>query len=129
MRASSDHISTSHVGSLPRPDEVIAANRARETGEAVDERAFQATLSGAVMDAVRRQQQLGIDVPGDGEFGKSMGQRVNYGSWWRYSWQRLAGIEPGAQTLYEMTPQRSRPGEIVLTSFGDRRDRRALGPA
>jgi 5-methyltetrahydropteroyltriglutamate--homocysteine methyltransferase len=123
MRASTDHILTSHVGSLPRPDELIAANRTRETGETIDEGAFRATLSGAVMDAVRRQQQLGIDVPGDGEFGKAMGQSVNYGSWWRYSWQRLAGIEPGAQTLYEMTPQRSRPGEIVLTSFGDRRDR------
>jgi 5-methyltetrahydropteroyltriglutamate--homocysteine methyltransferase len=129
MRTSTDHILTSHVGSLPRPDELIAANRTREAGEAIDEGAFQATLSGAVMDAVRRQHQLGIDVPGDGEFGKAMGQSVNYGSWWRYSWQRLAGIEPGAQTLYEMTPQRSRPGEIVLTSFGDRRDRSQFAAA
>jgi 5-methyltetrahydropteroyltriglutamate--homocysteine methyltransferase len=129
MRSSTDHILTSHVGSLPRPDELIAANRTREAGEAIDEGAFQATLSGAVMDAVRRQHQLGIDVPGDGEFGKAMGQRVNYGSWWRYSWQRLAGIEPGAQTLYEMMPQRSRPGEIVLTSFGDRRDRSQFAAA
>jgi 5-methyltetrahydropteroyltriglutamate--homocysteine methyltransferase len=129
MRASTDHILTSHVGSLPRPDELIAANRARETGETTDERVFQATLEASVMEAVRRQHQLGIDVPGDGEFGKSMGQRVNYGSWWRYSWQRLAGIEPGSQTLYEMTPQRSRPGEIVLTSFGDRRDRSQFAAA
>jgi 5-methyltetrahydropteroyltriglutamate--homocysteine methyltransferase len=129
MRGSTDHILTSHVGSLPRPDELIAANRAREAGEAVEERAYQATLSGAVMDVVRRQHQLGIDVPGDGEFGKAMGQRVNYGSWWRYSWQRLTGIEPGSQTLYEMTPQRSRPGEIVLTSFGDRRDRSQFAAA
>src|SRR5207244_11605169 len=79
MRRSTDHILTSHVGSLPRPDELIAANRARETGEAVDERAFQETLGAAVIEAVRRQHELGIDVPGDGEFGKSMGQRVNYG--------------------------------------------------
>jgi 5-methyltetrahydropteroyltriglutamate--homocysteine methyltransferase len=129
MRGSTDHILTSHVGSLPRPDQLIAANRAREAGEAVEERAYQATLSDAVMDVVRRQHQLGIDVPGDGEFGKAMGQRLNYGSWWRYSWQRLAGIEPGAQTLYEMTPQRSRPGEIVLTSFGDRRDRSQFAAA
>ncbi len=28
MRMSTDHILTSHVGSLPRPDELIAANRA-----------------------------------------------------------------------------------------------------
>src|SRR5712692_5574835 len=122
MRRSTDHILTSHVGSLPRPDQLIAANRAHDAGE-IDEAAFQQTLGAAVIEVVRRQHAAGIDVPGDGEFGKSMGQRVNYGSWWRYSWQRLSGIEPGDQTLYEMAPQRSRPGEIVLTSFGDRRDR------
>ena len=109
MRRSQDRISTSHVGSLPRPDALIEANRARDAGETTDQSAFDATLSAAVMDVVRHQRELGIDVPGDGEFGKSMAQRVNYGSWWRYSWQRLAGIEPGEQTLYEMAPQRSRP--------------------
>src|SRR5437667_12809870 len=129
MRRSTDHILTSHVGSLPRPDELIAANRARETGEAIDDGAFQKTLDTAVMEAVRRQHEVGIDVPGDGEFGKSMGQRVNYGSWWRYSWQRLSGIAPGTQSLYEMTPQRSRPGAIMLTSFGDRRDRAQFAAA
>ena len=129
MRKSTDHILTSHVGSLPRPDELIAANRARESGAPVDERGFQQTLAAAVMQGVRHQHELGIDVPGDGEFGKSMGQSVNYGSWWRYSWQRLSGIAPGEQTLYEMTPQRSRPGEVVLTSFGDRRDRTQFAAA
>ena len=37
MRTSSDHILTSHVGSLPRPDDLIEANRARDEGAAVDE--------------------------------------------------------------------------------------------
>src|SRR6266850_2123567 len=37
MRASSDHILTSHADSLPRPDALIEANRAREAGEAADE--------------------------------------------------------------------------------------------
>ncbi len=132
MRTSTDHILTSHVGSLPRPDELIAANRARETGDAVspgDERAFQQTLGAAVTEAVRRQHELGIDVPGDGEFGKAMGQRVNYGSWWRYSWQRLSGIEPGQNSLYDMAPHRSTPGHVVLTSFGDRRDRTLFATA
>src|SRR5690349_12834766 len=122
MRRSTDHILTSHAGSLPRPDALIAANRARDTGEAADEHAFQRTLSTAVGDVVRRQHELGIDVPGDGEFGKSMAQSVNYGSWWRYSWQRLSGIEPGRNSLYDAEPHRSSPGHIVLTSFGDRRD-------
>src|SRR6266849_4610223 len=114
MRTSTDHILTSHAGSLPRPDELIAANRARDAAEA-DECEFRQTLAAAVSEIVRRQHQIGIDVPGDGEFGKSMAQRVNYGSWWRYSWQRLSGIASGDQSLYEMAPHRSRPGELVLT--------------
>ena len=129
MRTSQYHILASHVGSLPRPDALIEANRALDAGEATNPGAFEATLSAAVVDVVRYQRELGIDVPGDGEFGKSMAQRVNYGSWWRYSWQRLAGIEPGEQTLYEMAPQRSVPGHIVLTSFGDRRDRTRFAAA
>src|SRR5579862_4053869 len=58
-----------------------------------------------------------------------MAQRVNYGSWWRYSWQRLSGIEPGKDSLYDMEPHRSTPGHIVLTSFGDRRDRTTFSSA
>jgi 5-methyltetrahydropteroyltriglutamate--homocysteine methyltransferase len=123
MRASADHIIASHAGSLPRPDGLIAANRAHESGEPIDERAFQQTLQAAVAEVVQRQRDLGIDIPGDGEFGKPMGQRVNYGSWWRYSWQRLGGLNPDGPGLYDMAPRRSRPGEVVLTSFGDRRDR------
>src|SRR5271166_1659128 len=123
MRRSDDHILTSHAGSLPRPDVLIAAWAAN------DETALADTLRNAVVDVVRRQKELGVDVPGDGEFGKPMGQRVNYGSWWRYSWQRLSGIESGEQTLYEMEARRSVPGEIVLTSFGDRRDRALFAAA
>ncbi|MBV8118526.1 MAG: cobalamin-independent methionine synthase II family protein [Alphaproteobacteria bacterium] len=123
MRSSSDHILTSHAGSLPRPDALI------EAWVANDESALQNQLGDAVVDVVRHQREIGIDIPGDGEFGKPMGQRVNYGSWWRYSWQRLAGIEPGGQTLYEMEARRSRPGGIVLTSFGDRRDRALFAAA
>ncbi len=123
MRRSTERILTSHAGSLPRPDALIAAWATN------DESALAETLRDAVVAVVRHQKELGIDVPGDGEFGKPMGQRVNYGSWWRYSWQRLAGIEPGEQTLYEMEARRSRPGEITLTSFGDRRDRTLFAAA
>jgi 5-methyltetrahydropteroyltriglutamate--homocysteine methyltransferase len=128
MRVSHDHILTSHAGSLPRPDALIEINRARDAG-AADEAAYQATLGAAVAEVVRRQQAIGIDVPGDGEYGKPMAQRVNYGSWWRYSWGRLGGVEPGTDTLYEMQPRRSAPGRIVLTSFGDRRDRQRFAAA
>ena len=123
MRRSQDHILTSHAGSLPRPDDLIDANRARESGGATDERRFQDQLRSSVAEVVRRQRSLGIDVPGDGEFGKSMGHRVNYRAWWSYSFQRLGGLELGTTGLYDLPPRRSRPGEVVLTSFADRRDR------
>src|SRR5216117_3796191 len=95
MRRSQDHILTSHAGSLPRPDDLIDANRARESGGATDERRFQDQLRSSVADVVHQQKGLGIDVPGDGGFGKSMGHRVNYRAWWSYSFQRLGGLELG----------------------------------
>ena len=123
MRDSRDRILTSHAGSLPRSDDLIEANRARESGGAPDERRLQDQLRASVAEVVRRQKDLGIAIPGDGEFGKSMGHRVNYRAWWSYSFQRLGGLELGTTGLYDMPPQRSRAGEVVLTSFSDRRDR------
>ena len=55
MRTSRDQILTSHVGSLPRPDELIEANRARDAGERADEAGFQPLLQGSVADIVRRR--------------------------------------------------------------------------
>jgi 5-methyltetrahydropteroyltriglutamate--homocysteine methyltransferase len=129
MKTSRDRVLTSHAGSLPRPDHLIEANRARETGGATDERAFQATLRAAVADVVQRQKTAGVDVPGDGEYGKSMGHRVNYRAWWSYSFNRLGGLELGTAGLYDVPAKRSRPGEVVLTSFADRRDRLTFAAA
>src|SRR5438552_18914213 len=123
MKTSSDHILTSHAGSLTRPDELI------EAWGSNDEHALAAKRASAVTGVVRRQKEIGIDVPGDGEFGKPMAQRVNYGSWWRYSWNRLGGLDPHGPSLYEMEPRRSSPGQGVLTSFGDRRDRTRFAAA
>ena len=129
MRTSADHILASHAGSLPRPDELIAANRAREAGDASNGDLFQQKLRAAVGEVVRRQKDIGIDIPGDGEFGKSMGQRVNYGAWRSYSFGRLGGLDLAAPSPYDATPRRSRPGEVVLTNFADRCDRARLAAA
>src|SRR5215472_6712427 len=129
MKASDDHIATSHVGSLPRPDALIAAHHAQEAGEPVDERAFEQTLRDAIAEVVRRQCDIGVDIPGDGEFGKPMATRVQYGSWWRYSWGRLGGLEFDGPSPFDTTPRRSSPGHVVLTSFGDRRDRTRFAAA
>ena len=129
MRQSRDQILTSHAGSLPRPGVLIDANRARESGVTTDERRFRDQLRSSVAEVVHLQTQAGITVPGDGEFGKSMGHRVNYRAWWSYSFQRLGGLELGTTGLYDMPARRSGPGEVVLTSFADRRDRLKFGAA
>ena len=123
MKASTDHILTSHAGSLPRPDALIAAWGANDEG------ALTQKLATAVAEVVRRQKELGIDVPGDGEYGKAMPHSVNYGAWWRYSFLRLGGLNMGGLGLYELPARRSRPGEVVLTSFADRRDRMRFAAA
>jgi len=127
MKRRDARILTTQAGSLPRPDDLIELNRARAAGEAGDEAGYQARLASAVAEVVQRQKTAGIDVPGDGEFGKAMGQKVNYGAWWSYSFQRLGGLELGLE-LYRLPPQRSSAGRVRLTSFSDRRDR-ALFPA
>src|SRR5437667_12271831 len=121
MRASSDHILTTHVGSLPRPDDLIEMNRTREAGRVIDGAGFRETLRVAVANVVRAQKDVGIDVPGDGEFGKSMGHRVNYGAWWSYAFRRLGGLEFGAPGPDGRTHRRARPRESVRTTQDDRR--------
>jgi 5-methyltetrahydropteroyltriglutamate--homocysteine methyltransferase len=130
MQGSTDRIRTSHAGSLPRPAALIELNRDRLAGDgAVDEDRFQQHLTEAVDGVVGTQHDLGITTPGDGEFGKAMGQAINYGAWWSYSFQRLGGLELGQGSLFDMPSHRSSPGNIVLTSFADRRDRVAFSDA
>ena len=99
MRTGTDRTLTSHAGSLPRPDVLIEANRAREAAAVAGGRSYDDVLRQSVADIVRRQRQLGIDVPGDGELGKATTQRINYGPWWRYSFLRMSGLSPGGLTL------------------------------
>ncbi len=129
MTRDSGKILTSHAGSLPRPDALIELNRARQAGETDDETGFQEALAGAVADVVARQRAAGITIPGDGEFGKAMGQKVNYGAWWSYSFARLGGLDPVGPKLFDMPVVRSGPGNVQLTSFADRRDRQRFADA
>lgn len=121
-----NYIPTTHAGSLPRTPELIAANAARTfaddgfTLERTSE--FDGLLTGAVIDLVRRQKDLGITIPGDGEYGKAMSNAVDYGAWWTYSFQRTAGLELTEFNPITAEPLRSEPGNVRLTSFADRRD-------
>jgi len=63
-------ILTTHVGSLPRSQDVVDFIFARERGEAYDKPGFDATMSGAVAETVRLQREAGIDIVSDGETSK-----------------------------------------------------------
>jgi 5-methyltetrahydropteroyltriglutamate--homocysteine methyltransferase len=123
MRGSKDRINTSHVGSLPRPDDLIKANQARELGENSNEQAFQALLQSSVTDIVKRQREAGISIPNDGEFGKSMGQAVNYRAWLSYIFIRLDGLEVPAKGTPEPPPRTPRADEFIPVDLMERRDR------
>lgn len=86
MPASAERILTTHVGSLIRPPKLVEYIEAMENGLAVDRTAFDALLQQSVGEVVRRQQQAGIDIVSDGEFGK-------FRSWSFYVLDRLDGIE------------------------------------
>ena len=129
MERSTDRILTTHAGSLPRPETLIESNRARLTGESVDEAAFRIRLEDAVHDVVGRQVATRLHIPNDGEYGHSMGSKVDYAAWWTYVFERLGGTELADVDLMTMPPVRSEPGKIHLTSFGDRRDRQLFREA
>ncbi|MBT3627038.1 MAG: epoxyalkane--coenzyme M transferase, partial [Rhodospirillaceae bacterium] len=70
MKHSSDRILTTHVGSLPRPSDVMDFLVAKESGEPYDAAGFDACMRRAVRDVVAEQVALGIDIVSDGEASK-----------------------------------------------------------
>jgi len=61
---------TTHVGSLPRTQEVVDFIFARERGEDYDPAAFDAAMAAAVSETVKKQVDAGIDIVSDGETSK-----------------------------------------------------------
>jgi 5-methyltetrahydropteroyltriglutamate--homocysteine methyltransferase len=70
MKTSSERILTTHVGSLPRPDDAVALLLRKDRGEAYDEAEFDRVMRRAVADIVKRQVEIGLDVVSDGEASK-----------------------------------------------------------
>jgi 5-methyltetrahydropteroyltriglutamate--homocysteine methyltransferase len=86
MKRSTDRILTTHTGSLIRPPQLLEFARARQSGQKVDDAAFDAALKSSVAEVVKQQVKAGVDIPNDGEFGKST-------SWSLYALKRLSGFE------------------------------------
>jgi 5-methyltetrahydropteroyltriglutamate--homocysteine methyltransferase len=69
VKRSTEHILTTHTGSLPRPPELTAALQRRDRGEG-DADGLDAQIRDAVADVVRHQADAGVTVVNDGEAGK-----------------------------------------------------------
>jgi 5-methyltetrahydropteroyltriglutamate--homocysteine methyltransferase len=80
-------ILTTHVGSLPRPAELVELVWAEDRGEPLDRERYDHLLDEAVKDRVRRQVEAGIDIVSDGEMSK-----IGYATYIRH---RLSGFEVG----------------------------------
>ncbi len=97
MKTSTERILTTHVGSLPRPPELLEFLEARETGRPFEQTAFDACLTGAVREIVEKQVAAGIDSVCDGELGK-----ISYTFYVRH---RLSGITAFRGSEVERPPQ------------------------
>ena len=80
-----DRIMTTHVGSLPRPQDLLDMMKAHLEGRNHDEAAFHARVREAVTECVRKQSECGIDIVCDGEQSKS--------GFFTYARERLDGFE------------------------------------
>jgi 5-methyltetrahydropteroyltriglutamate--homocysteine methyltransferase len=112
MKRSTERILTTHVGSLIRPESLLALN-GRKLNATNDTLAYETTLLEAVTDVVRRQVAAGIDIVNDGEYGKS--------SWANYVLERIKGFEvrDGRYDARDwLGRERERFPEMVEAEFG-----------
>jgi len=63
-------IKTTHVGSLPRTQDVVDLIFARENKQPFDPSQFDTTMTSACAETVKRQSEAGIDIVSDGETSK-----------------------------------------------------------
>ncbi|WP_299950287.1 cobalamin-independent methionine synthase II family protein [uncultured Ruegeria sp.] len=82
-------ILTTHVGSLPRSQEVVDFIFAREREEPFDQAAFDACMTAAVSETVRKQAEAGVDIVSDGETSK-----ISYATYVKDRYTGFAGDSP-----------------------------------
>lgn len=110
MKRSSARILTTHIGSLPRPKELWTHVGAKDRGQPYDQTELDRQLKKAVEGIVRKQIEVGIDIPSDGEFSKA--------SFTNYVRERLSGLE-GINTHGFAAPPPKFPGhEEALRARG-----------
>jgi 5-methyltetrahydropteroyltriglutamate--homocysteine methyltransferase len=85
IQQNTDRIQATHIGSLPRPHDLLDIMKKKFSGEAYDEAALEKILRESVAYSVKRQKECGIDIVTDGEFSKP--------GFFTYIQERLEGFE------------------------------------
>ncbi len=83
------NIKTTHVGSLPRNQDVVDFIFARENGEDYDQAKFDACMSAAVDDTLRKQAEAGVGIASDGETSK-----ISYATYVKDRYTGFSGDSP-----------------------------------
>jgi len=111
MIRSEERILTTHVGSLPRPDDLIQMMFAKEEGIPVERNALDARVSRAVSEIVASQTEAGVDIINDGEMSKP--------SYATYIKDRLAGFGGESNTfVYQDVAEFPKMAERVFNDPG-----------
>ncbi|SLN42140.1 cobalamin-independent methionine synthase II family protein [Ruegeria meonggei] len=82
-------VKTTHVGSLPRTQDVVDFIFARERDEPFDQAAFDTCMTTAVSETVRKQVAAGIDIVSDGETSK-----ISYATYVKDRYTGFSGDSP-----------------------------------
>ncbi|MGV6847379.1 MAG: cobalamin-independent methionine synthase II family protein [Marinibacterium sp.] len=84
-----NRILTTHVGSLPRTQDVVDFIFAREREDPYDPAAFDACMKAAVSETVRKQVAASVDIVSDGETSK-----ISYATYVKDRYTGFAGDSP-----------------------------------
>jgi len=87
MKTSVDRILTTHVGSLPRPQNVVDYLFAEDQGKDFDRAGYDQTMREEVASIAKKQTTAQVDIISDGEMSK-----ISYATYIRH---RLTGFEIG----------------------------------
>ncbi|WP_282120212.1 cobalamin-independent methionine synthase II family protein [Ruegeria atlantica] len=82
-------VKTTHVGSLPRTQDVVDLIFARENCEPYEAAAFDACMTAAVSETVRKQVEAGVDIVSDGETSK-----ISYATYVKDRYTGFSGDSP-----------------------------------
>ena len=86
LQQNTDRIQTTHIGSLPRPHNVLDLLKAKLNGQPYDQAALDKAIAEGVRNNVRKQVDCGVDIVTDGEVSKP--------GFFTYIQERLTGFEP-----------------------------------